>query len=130
MTLDQIFIDSRDRCVKDPQFIPAFYHHLFKSSPEIEKFFTTIDMNRQQEMLKAALYELVDFENLTPDKMEYWLNLSHIHHDLDIRQAHYDSWKQCLLASVEMHDPQFDEKVEQAWRLKLDQITSLMTLIY
>jgi len=130
MPADDVFFASRDRCMADSQFIPAFYRQLFHVDPELESYFSTVDMDRQENMLRTALYELADFDNFTIDKMNYWLDLSSKHHGYDIQKGHFENWMSCMLKCVSEHDPQFNKQIEQAWNNKLEQIIALMTLMY
>lgn len=130
MSADEVFIASRDRCMADSQFIPAFYRQLFSVAPELEPYFSTVDMSRQENMLRTALYELADFDNFNIDKMNFWLDLSSKHHGYDIQQDHFDSWMRCMLKCVSEVDPQFNSEIEQVWNDKLEQIIALMTLMY
>ena len=130
MTLDQVFQSSRNRCLMNPQFISYFYRLLFRTSPEMEGLFDAVNMENQQKMLETALVELADFENFSPEKLEYWLDLSNNHHEIHIKQEHFEAWMRCMLQSVEEHDPEFNDKIKEAWRIKLEQIIGLMTLMY
>src|SRR5262249_18015906 len=40
----------------------------------------------------------------------------HSKKDLDIRPGLYDTWLECLIATVRTQDPQFSAEVETAWR--------------
>lgn len=130
MSADDVFFASRDRCMADSQFIPAFYGQLFHIAPELESYFSRVDMGRQENMLRTALYELADLDNFTIEKMNFWLDLSTKHHEYDIQQEHFDSWMSCMLKCVSEHDPQYNKEIEKAWNGKLEQIIALMTLMY
>ena len=130
MSANDVFFASRDRCMADSQFIPDFYRHLFHIAPELEFYFSKVDMERQESMLRTALYELADFDIFTIDKMNFWLDLSSKHHGYHIQHDHFDSWMYCMIKCVSEHDRQYNKEIEQAWNDKLDQIVALMTLMY
>ena len=120
-TQDQrLFWNSFDRCLSSPQrdqqFAEDFYQRLYSSDRAIAEIFDRVSVSDQLHAVRQAVYLL---QEMTPLKQaEITLDkIQAIHHQHEIRlsNAMLDKWLECLLASVELADPEFNETVKQAW---------------
>ena len=107
------------RCVSNLQFLDTFYNHFLNASPEIEKTFEGINMERQKAMLNAALHQLMSlYEKQNDASIEHVkaLGARHGSHGYQIPAFMYDIWLDSLLEAVSLCDPAFNESIEKAWR--------------
>lgn len=115
----ELFNDSLDRCKRDKQFIEKFYQRFFASDPSVPVFFAKSDMKRQVEMLGASLH-MVMLASQDPLGSEPWMHqTAETHHKRNIPNYLYDTWLDCLVATVAQVDPKFSHSVDEAWRVTM-----------
>jgi len=112
------FTDSLARCLARPAFLTRFYRRFIASSDEVADKFRDTDMDKQKAALSASLYLTTLALEGGEAAMAYMDNVArrHAHAHLDIRPELYDTWLECLVATVAEHDPEFSAEVEGAWR--------------
>src|SRR5215468_6422738 len=114
------FLASFNRCRSAAGFFEAFYDRFIASSEEVKAKFVGTDMKRQFRMLEDSLYVVavaVQGEEGSIARGDLpRIAARHSRQDLDIRPGLYDTWLECLVATVRTKDPQFSAEVEAAWR--------------
>jgi hemoglobin-like flavoprotein len=116
--IDAIFNHSRHRCEKNENFMTRFYENFLASSPRVAEKFAGTDFERQKEALGLSL-RMVAMASVGGDAADLYLEYiarRHDRHHLDIEPDLYDLWLESLIDTVRECDPDFDAKVEQAWR--------------
>lgn len=114
----QVFDRSLRRCNSNPGFLDLFYETFLASSPKVREKFAGTDFERQKRLLHASFYLILLASEDPESGPERYLNHladRHSVHDLDIGSDLYDLWLDSLLAVVKECDPEFDQKVEDAW---------------
>jgi hemoglobin-like flavoprotein len=117
-TTVKIYQDSLGRCAANPRFFERFYEIFQASSPKIAEKFVGTDFVRQREALNASLHKMVlavSDETGPPEKHLADVAEHHSSRDLNIGAEFYDYWLDSLLATVKEFDPQYDQKVHDAW---------------
>lgn len=112
------FKDSLERCQADPHFLSVFYQKFVISNPEVREKFSNTDMNQQKVMLHASLYMIMLATQGNEAASVYLDSVAkrHAKSELDIRPELYALWLETLIATVSEIDPDFNNKVETAWR--------------
>jgi hemoglobin-like flavoprotein len=118
-----VFRTSLNRCLAAPRFLVTFYELFMSSSDEVRRKFRATDFDRQNRVLADSLY-LMAVVAQGEAESPAWAELDrlakrHTRTDLDIRPELYDTWLDCLVHAARRHDPQFDPRVEEAWRSTL-----------
>ena len=117
-------IDGRD-------FFDTFYRHFLDSSPEARQKFANTDFAMQRKMLRESLGFIERFSQYKrADDEILRLATRHSKAELDIAPALYDVWLSSLVSAVAIHDAQFDQDVEIAWRMQLAAGIEYMKLKY
>ena len=117
-------IDGRD-------FFDTFYRHFLDSSPEARQKFANTDFAMQRKMLRESLGFMERFSQYKrADDEILRLATRHSKAELDIAPALYDVWLSSLVSAVAIHDAQFDQDVEIAWRMQLAAGIEYMKLKY
>jgi truncated hemoglobin YjbI len=100
----------------DPFFM-AFYQR-FLEQPGISGLFRNTDMSRQVTMLRKSFFHLVGFyvTNTPSGELE---RMARLHVRMGLEPDHYDTWLDCLVATVAEYDSECDNATELAWRLAL-----------
>ncbi|MEE9254536.1 MAG: globin [Pseudomonadales bacterium] len=99
-------------------FFRRFYQRFFAASPRVPELFRQTDMNRQVQMLKKSLYQVVALY-ITDTIPDHVRKIAERHHALKIETELYDIWLDCLIETVKEFDDPFDFTTELAWRLAL-----------
>ncbi len=94
----------------------TFYHLFIKADPEIQQLFEHTGMDALKRKLGSTLRICVNSAEEEGGGKLYLEHLGRVHHRLDIKPEQYDTWLQSLLISVKRCDPEFDQKIETAWR--------------
>jgi hemoglobin-like flavoprotein len=94
------------------------FYEIFLVSPRVRMMFAKTDMARQVTMLRHSMYELLTFY-VTGTLTESLRHVAHVHQHLAISPDLYDRWLDALIETVAEFDPEFDELIEDAWRLAL-----------
>ena len=121
---DRIYSDSfwkvTSNVIGDKDFFDKFYELLFASSPEIRNKFEGTDFFFQKKMLRDSLVHVMNFSgHKTANDFMKRLAARHSKGDLDIPSSMYRLWLSALIDTVKIYDPEFDDDVELAWRLKM-----------
>ena len=112
----QLFNDTLDLCVADPQFLERFYRTFVGHSPEIARLFAQTDMRRQHRALKASLYTTMLAADQNAAAISHLQALGERHRELGVADRDYDTWLECILAAVEATVEGYDEEIESVWR--------------
>ncbi|KLV08122.1 globin [Photobacterium ganghwense] len=116
----QIFNDSYRRCLKHERFFDVFYNIFWCRDERFRKMFKGVDMARQIKMLKFSISMLMLCA--TSANAREAIRLYGCRHGssgpggIGATAADYDIWLDCLIDTVELCDPKFDESVAAAWR--------------
>ena len=116
----ETFLASLKRCLAAPGFLDAFYERFLGSSEEVREKFRNTDMKRQARVLEDSLYVVANAAQGEEKSLARGalpaLAARHDRRGLDIRPGLYDLWIDCIVATAQTHDPQFDPAIERAWR--------------
>lgn len=115
-----IFSASFERLMarRDTDFIQAFYDLFIASSPKVAQVFNRTDMDRQAEMLRMSLTQMMAFAANRSANV-YLQKVAAVHSELGISDELFRLWLQCLLQAVRDLDPHYDARVEMAWRVTM-----------
>jgi hemoglobin-like flavoprotein len=112
------FDESLRRCNAYPGFLDLFYDKFLKSSPKVREKFANTDFVRQKRVLRMSLHLMLMAAQDGDEGPEKYLTAmadKHSSRDLDIGSEFYDLWLDCLLDTVKMCDPEYDDGVREAW---------------
>jgi hypothetical protein len=117
----QRFVDSYARVgARDLQtggFFDAFYRNFASSSPAVAEKFGSTDMTKQREMLRVSLDHMVYFAIDKEETSEIArVAGAHAKSKNDIPEQLYELWLDSLLTTVSHFDPEYDDRVDSAWR--------------
>jgi hemoglobin-like flavoprotein len=116
----ETFQTSLKRCLVRPGFLDSFYKSFMSSSDEVAEKFKNTDFKRQNTALADSLYVVanaaVSDEGSLGREGLARVAARHNHKDRDIRPELYDLWRDSLLATVRIYDPEFTPAIEEAWR--------------
>jgi hemoglobin-like flavoprotein len=116
----ETFLSSLKRCLAAPDFLGAFYERFVGSSEEVREKFKNTDMKRQVRVLEDTLYVVANAvqgeENSLARGALPALAERHSRKEMDIPPRLFDTWIECLLETVRVHDPEFTPAIEEAWR--------------
>lgn len=119
--------DSLGRCVACETFLDRFYELFIASSPTIDELFRKTEMERQKEMLRASLYEMLVAAGTTKGLAHKELErLARRHHELGVTEEMYDWWLDALIEAAREHDTHFTDELEKDWRDSLREPLALM----
>ena len=127
---EDIFNRSRCHILSEAEFIPYFYQQLIRLNLDTDNLFISRDIKRQHLILRRTLMGLMDIEQMSDKKLEYWMNISRIHNNTGIPVENYEQWSEALLKAVQKFDPDYDEHTAIAWRTYLDQAVAIIKLVY
>ena len=120
MTTEHVdtFQDSVQRCLQSPSFIKDFYDRFTGTSEEIRAKFRTTDFVRQHRAMADSLRVMALAVQGGPDNLarQEMKRLAAGHQVMHIDAWMYDVWLDCMLHTARVHDPQFSDAVEGAWR--------------
>lgn len=124
VSYEALFDQSYERVlkatVKERDFFEAFYEHFLASSEDVREKFKHTDMSIQKKMLKKSFYSLLVFyaSNSADDYLNKMVE-KHNNRQVNIPNAMYDLWLECLIMTLREFDSQCNPEVELAWRLVL-----------
>lgn len=119
--------DSLGRCVACETFLDRFYELFIASSPKVAELFRDTEMERQKNMLKASLYEMLVAAGTAKGPAHNELaRLAQRHRDLGVTDEMYDLWLESLVEAARDHDTHFSDELEQDWRNTLRAPLELM----
>lgn len=116
-TVYESFDRVQGRSIDGRSFFERFYDEFLNSSPSIAGKFSGTDMAQQQAHLRASVKHVIDFATSgKPDIRMRQLARSHSKAGNDISHELYDLWLDSLVAALAEFDPEFDTRLELAWR--------------
>lgn len=132
LTPRDLFLQSVNRCVGDPAFIPEFYERFLGSSEVIKHKFRFTDFDQQNKMLARSL-ELS--AGATAGEAESLAEITerattHDRHHLNIEPRMYDVWLETIVATASEFDEEWTESIEAAWRKILGHVVQRMVRKY
>jgi hemoglobin-like flavoprotein len=118
VSVDEVFNDSYERCVKNCDFIGRF-QEIFVASCEVVAQ-TIADTNKpgQLGIIEAPLYKIMALRTVSPEDAALHfrkIGVEHGHTHQDIAPGYHDLWEKCLLETVAEYDDQYDSNVKNAW---------------
>lgn len=122
----RLFGDSISADEEADRFFMAFYRR-FLEQAGIAELFRNTDMSRQVTMLRKSFFHLVGFyvTNAPSGELE---RMARLHDRIGLDASHYDTWLDCLVATVAEYDTECDAATELAWRLALTPGVTYMKL--
>ncbi len=109
---------SYDRCCARPDFFICFYSNFFRQCPEVEPLFAQTDFERQRGLLRHAIGLLLIFPRHEKTEPTVLTRVAdrHARGDLGISPDKYPAFVESLMQTVSEHDPEFDGRIDLAWR--------------
>lgn len=98
--------------------VSGFYMRLMDADPEIRKKFEGMDMEAQASLLSHAIvmsFLFVDENQHVAKKCLDSVRETHAQHSLNIAPELYDTWLECLLATVALCDPHANDALLSDW---------------
>ncbi|MGE0113612.1 MAG: globin [Steroidobacteraceae bacterium] len=89
--------------------------YFFDSTPEVPRFFSGTDMQRQERMLQASLHMVMLASQDNGAAEIYLRHVASEHQQRQIPAFLFDLWLDCLIKTVAETDSRFNGKVAQAW---------------
>lgn len=116
-----VFLDSFERCNRDPSFLDFFYASFLSSSEEVAEKFRRTNFRRQKMALRASIFDLVTALGRKEADLSQLARVAESHNraHLDIRPELYDLFLTNLLGAVARSDPRWDARIEGIWRAVL-----------
>lgn len=130
-TFDEV-LESYHRCERSPGFFDTFYEIFFAKSPEIPPKFADTDMKRQKQVVMASVLMVLRLESGDPVARSYVEELAEVHsrRQHNIRPELYELWLDALCETIQRHDPQYTQELEDEWRQAMRPGIELMTARY
>lgn len=118
----EIYNDSFERCIANPEFFIRFYELFLDSSPQVKDLFKNTDLKKQARIVKKTLYSLTMASVGTEELLQEINRIGHSHgrDGLCISPQLYDLWLTCLLQTVKEFDRNWTLEVEISWRNMLE----------
>lgn len=113
----ELFNDSLEECLSDPQFLSRFYELFLATSPDVREKFVNTDFRHQTRVLKASLMLLLFAAQGLPEGAAHLDRIAEIHgpKQHDIPDRHYDLWLDSLLQAAAESHRAFTDRMRQAW---------------
>ncbi len=133
---DVVFKQSYERVLghstsRKNAFFNDFYDRFIAASPLVAEKFQHIDMHAQQVMLKQSIYYLLNlFSTKKIPETLADIARKHDHQHADVPPELYQLWLECLIETVAVFDPRFDDDVALAWRMVCSQGIAYMIFAY
>ena len=126
---DKVF-QSYGRSCNNPSFYEDFYSNFMGKSPEIRAMFTNTDMTSQRSLLRSGIMWLVMHARGMSDTKIRALGESHSRSKMNINPMFYGMWLDALIDTLEKHDPDFSQELEQSWRNALRPSIEMIQSMY
>ena len=112
----------------DPRFSERFYQNFFSHYPDVEEWFTGVDLRRQGILLAMALQVIVEHHLRHHLAMKNYLRLlGNRHHGLGIPASDYQKFETSLLTTLgEFHAERWNEDLATQWRSACAEAMQLM----
>lgn len=133
--VEKVFKESlmriSERKVDGKGFLDTFYELFIQSSDEISEMFKNTNMQKQSQMLKKSISELV-FCYSEKKINNHLLDIGKLHSKdaLNISPNLYSLWLETLIKTVELFDPAFSPKIELSWNVILAPGITYMNFAY
>ncbi|MBX7151718.1 globin [bacterium] len=108
--------DSYSRCAIRKKFFDDFYDIFMSRSPQIAYMFRKSDMEKQKKLLDKGVTMMIMFAGGNAIGKIALDHISKIHRQLNVTEEYYDYWLDSLLQTLKKHDPQYNFKLERAWK--------------
>ena len=130
--VNELFLDSLERCAKSKKFIPAFYNRFLSASDDISDKFRHTDFERQNQMLLRSLRLAALAAEGQPEGLRDIREraVSHDRQHLDIEPRLYNFWRTALIETSRQFDDQWNDDIEEAWLTILEHVISQMIKHY
>ncbi len=130
--LIETYVESLQRCLERPKFLPRFYELFLASSDEVRRKFEHTDFPRQLRAIKKSLLEAGWIHNPGEEAKAELARIakSHSRAEKDIPPGLYDLWLDSLIQAVKETDPRFTPNIEGAWRGVLGRVIAFMKAQY
>jgi hemoglobin-like flavoprotein len=131
-TVNELFLDSLERCTKSKKFIPTFYNRFISASDDISDKFRHTDFERQNRMLLRSLKLAALAADGHPEGLRDILEraVSHSRQHLNIEPRLYNFWRSALIETSRQFDDQWDDEIEVAWLTILEHVINQMIKHY
>ena len=112
---------SLERCEASGDFGEVFYEKFLNSSLEVPPLFSGTDFPRQKQLLRDSVHTLVSRDVSDPGLRQELEHLGQVHGrgGRNIRPALYEQWLESLCETARALDPEWNEALEQKWRVRL-----------
>ena len=110
--------DSLGRCIECGTFLQRFYELFMASSPKVAELFQKTDFERQKQMLRDSLYEMLVAAGTSKGPAHGELErLAKRHHELGVTSDMFALWLDALVDAAREHDIHFSDELENDWRI-------------
>ena len=113
---------SFERCSRHGHAIfDSFYSNLADHLPEIGQMFVSVDMKRQNQLIRVGINHLIHFAEGYGEAVSELdrLGKSHGPSGLDVPEELYEQWSDTLCQTVQEHDSQATLTTIRAWHAVL-----------
>lgn len=112
---------------KGHEFVEGFYQVLFKDSPEIEAMFSNTNWQQQRSKLMLSLIMTVDNLHDMEHIKTMFQETMKAHNPYPILDEHYHLMTDAMLITfADVLGENWSAEAEIAWRIALDEITSIL----
>ena len=121
--------ESLDRILSSKDSLGELFYECFLTKfPEVQKYFSDVDMRRQSVLLTNALVLVHNYSEKGYLAIELYLQLLGTKHsDRKIPKELYPQWIEAMLASLEQfHGAEWSDQLASEWRGALDRATEVM----
>ena len=117
MDTQEVFNNSYQRCLRDPQFFYTFYDVFWQKDDKFRQMFANTDMDKQIKMLKLSIVMLM-LSTTSKESRALFNNYAERHGPggLNVAPIDFDIWLDSLLETVAQTDPLYTDDVDSAWR--------------
>lgn len=118
---DEPVRQSLERCEASGDFGAVFYRKFLNCSTRIAPYFAGTDLARQRGVLRDSVRLMVSRDVSDPAVREHLerLGKTHSRSQRGILPELYESWLDCIVETVREMDPEWNEKLEREWRVRL-----------
>ena len=126
------FESSLARCADDDRFMPLFYFRFLASSEEVRSKFRQTDFDQLGMMLLQSLRLAAGAAAGDPESLKEIQERaqSHSRRHMNIEPHLYEIWLETLIQAARECDPEWNEAVENGWRIILGHVIRTMIRHY
>ena len=112
---------SLERCESYGEFGGVFYEMFLNASQEIPLHFANTEFVRQRSVLHDSVRMMVEHDVAEPQMREMLerLGATHSRANRDIQPRLYELWLDSVCETSKLLDPEWDEKLDRLWRVRL-----------